>query len=64
MQLLMSKTDAIAFEDDGKTAYISNQGAGTVSVIALLSKVLIKNISVGVEPNGMVIRKMPSIYPL
>lgn len=50
---------AIAFGDDGKTAYISNQGAGTVSVIALLSKALIKNISVGVEPNGMVFRKMP-----
>ncbi len=49
----------IAFAGDGKTAYVSNQGAGTVSVIDILSKALVKNIPVGAEPNGMAFRKMP-----
>ncbi len=46
-----------AFAVDGKTGYVTNQGAGTVSVIDIPSKSLIKNIPVGVEPNGMVFRK-------
>lgn len=37
--------------------YATNQGAGTVSVLKIPPKSLIKNIPVGVEPNGMVFRK-------
>lgn len=49
----------IAFSRNGKLAYISNQGAGNVSVIDIASKSVIKNIKVGLEPNGMVIRNLP-----
>lgn len=46
----------IAFSRDGKTAYVSNQTAGTVSVIDVEGKGVKKTIIVGVKPNGMVIR--------
>jgi YVTN family beta-propeller protein len=44
---------AIAFAGDGKTAYISNQTAGTVSVIDVAAKKVTKTITVGTKPNGM-----------
>jgi YVTN family beta-propeller protein len=48
----------IAFSGDG-TAYVSNQGAASVSVLNVATKAVTKSITVGVEPNGMVFRKMP-----
>lgn len=47
---------AIAFSADGKTAYVSNQGAGSVSVISLVSPTVTKTIAVGMKPNGMLFR--------
>lgn len=47
---------AIAFAADGKTAYISNQGAGSVSVINIASRAITKTIAVGMKPNGMLFR--------
>lgn len=47
---------AIAFSRDGKTAYISNQGAGTVSVIDVEGLAVKITVTVGAKPNGLVIR--------
>lgn len=47
---------AIAFSRDGKTAFISNQGAGTVAVIDVELRSLVKTLTVGEKPNGMAIR--------
>lgn len=47
---------AITFNTDGKTAYISNQGTGTVTVIDVASRRVTKNIEVGSKPNGMVFK--------
>jgi len=47
---------AIAFSTDGTTAYISNQGADSVSVIDVLSHAFRRTIAVGAKPNGMVFR--------
>jgi YVTN family beta-propeller protein len=46
----------IAFSRDGKTAYISNQAAGTVSVIDVGTLSVKGTLAVGEKPNGMVIR--------
>lgn len=46
----------IAFSPDGKTAYITNQGAGTVSVVDVASHTQIKSFAVGVKPNGVAYR--------
>lgn len=46
----------IAFSRDGKSAYISNQSAGTVSVIDVEIHSVKKTLTVGDKPNGMVIR--------
>lgn len=46
----------LAFSRDGKTAYVSNQAAGTVSVIDVESRAVKKAITVGDKPNGMVMR--------
>lgn len=46
----------LAFSRDGKTAYVSNQAAGTVSVIEVESRAVKKAITVGDKPNGMVMR--------
>jgi YVTN family beta-propeller protein len=48
-------THAIVFK--GMTAYISNQLAGTVSVIDVMMHTKIKDITVGTKPNGMVIKQ-------
>jgi len=47
---------AIAFSGDGKTAYITNQMANSVSVIDVASRKVSKTIPVGQKPNGMVWR--------
>lgn len=49
----------IAFSSDGKTAYISNQAAGTLSIIDISSKTVAKTLTVGAKPNGMVFRMKP-----
>jgi len=50
---------AIAFSADGTTAYVSNQAAGSVSVINLASRAITKTIAVGTKPNGMLFRSKP-----
>lgn len=47
---------AIAFSDDFKTAWITNQGAGTVSVLDANSHSVLKTIAVGQKPNGIVLK--------
>jgi YVTN family beta-propeller protein len=47
---------SIAFSADGTTGYISNQGAGSVSVIDIATRSVRKTIVVGAKPNGMVFR--------
>lgn len=44
---------AIAFNGDGTTAYVSNQMAGTVSVIDVASSAILTTITVGSKPNGI-----------
>jgi YVTN family beta-propeller protein len=47
---------AIAFTNDGNTAYVTNQTANTVSVVNTVNHNVIKTISVGKKPNGIVIK--------
>ncbi|CAN1532874.1 COG3391 Uncharacterized conserved protein [Spirosomataceae bacterium] len=47
-------THAIAFKD--MTAYITNQEAASLSVVDVMQHKLIKNITVGKKPNGIVIK--------
>ncbi|MBA2541095.1 MAG: PQQ-binding-like beta-propeller repeat protein [Deltaproteobacteria bacterium] len=47
---------AFAFSRDGAKAYVTNQLAGTVSVIDLATRMLTKTIAVGSKPNGIVVR--------
>lgn len=47
---------AIAFSADGSRAYVSNQGAATVSVISVATHSLVTSVSVGEEPNGIAFR--------
>lgn len=47
---------AIAFSNDGLKAYITNQSAGTVSVIDVKLKSVISSVTVGSKPNGIVLR--------
>lgn len=47
---------AIAFTKDGATAYVTNQGAATVSVLDVAKRTKIKDISVGKKPNGIVLK--------
>lgn len=46
---------AIVFSKDDKTAYITNRGAGTVSVMNVAARNKIKDIVVGKKPNGLVL---------
>lgn len=48
---------AIAFNADGTKAYVTNQGAATVSVIQLSDHSKIKDIAVGSKPNGIVLKQ-------
>lgn len=47
---------AIVFTKDAQTAYVTNQGAGTVSVINVAARNKIKDIAVGKKPNGLVLK--------
>ena len=47
---------AITFTNDGAMAYITNQGANTVSVIKVSTHAKIKDIAVGKKPNGIVLK--------
>jgi YVTN family beta-propeller protein len=47
---------AIAFTNDGNTAYVTNQTANTVSVVNTVNHTVIKTINVGKKPNGIVIK--------
>lgn len=49
----------VAFSSDGKTAYVTNQGAGTVSIIAVATRVVSKTVTVGSKPNGLAFRPKP-----
>lgn len=46
---------AIAFTNDGDLAYVTNQGAASVSVINVASHSKLKDIPVGKKPNGILI---------
>lgn len=46
---------AIVFTKDGTTAYITNQGAATVSVVDVAKRTKTKDIAVGKKPNGIVL---------
>ncbi len=48
---------AIVFNADGSKAYVTNQGANTVSVIDLGTHTKIKDIPVGNKPNGIVLKQ-------
>jgi YVTN family beta-propeller protein len=48
---------AIAFSPDGSTAYVTNQGANTVSVIHVADHRVTATIPVGKKPNGLVLRQ-------
>ena len=50
---------AIAFSDDKKTAFITNQEEATVSVVDTATKTVKKTIAVGAKPNGIVFRSAP-----
>ena len=46
---------AIAFTKDGATAFVTNQGAATVSVVDVAKRTKLKDITVGKKPNGIVL---------
>jgi YVTN family beta-propeller protein len=48
---------AITFNSDGKKAFITNQGARSVSVIDVASHIVTQTIIVGTKPNGNVIKE-------
>ncbi len=48
---------AIAFSNDDKTAYVTNQGAGTVSVIKTTDHKVDATIAVGSKPNGIILKQ-------
>ena len=47
---------AIAFSDDGAAAYVTNQVAGTVSILDTATRVVQATVVVGAGPNGLVFR--------
>jgi YVTN family beta-propeller protein len=48
---------AISFSNDGSKAYVTNQGAGSVSLIEVSTHNVIKIIPVGSKPNGVVLKQ-------
>jgi YVTN family beta-propeller protein len=48
---------AITFTADNKTAYVTNQGAGTVSVISASDHKVSATITVGSKPNGIILKQ-------
>ena len=47
---------AIAFTKDGNTAYVTNQGAASVSVVDVQTRTKKQDITVGKKPNGIVLK--------
>ena len=47
---------AVAFTNDGNTAYVTNQSAHTVSIINVATHAKVKDVAVGKKPNGIVIK--------
>jgi len=47
---------AIAFSSDGSKAYVTNQGAGNLSVIDVATHTVSQNIATGQKPNGIVLK--------
>lgn len=47
---------AIAFTKDGSIAYVTNQGAATVSVVDVQTRTKKQDITVGKKPNGVVLK--------
>lgn len=47
---------AIAFSQDEQPAYVTNQAAGTVSVVNVANHTETKEITVGAKPNGLIIK--------
>lgn len=47
---------AVTFTKDGATAYITNQGAATVSVVDVAKRTKTIDIAVGKKPNGIVLK--------
>ena len=52
----LAGADAHAILFDGDRAYVTNQGANTVSVFNVLNHTKLKDIAVGKKPNGIVIK--------
>lgn len=52
-----SDAHAIAFSLDGNLAYVTNQGANTISIISTSNKSVVKNIASGLKPNGIVLKE-------
>jgi len=48
---------AIAFNSDGTKAYVTNQGAGNVSVVDVATHTVSQTISVGSKPNGIAFKQ-------
>ncbi len=48
---------AITFNSDGTKALVTNQGAGSVSVIDVAAHIVSKTIAVGTKPNGIVLKQ-------
>ncbi|MBZ4329690.1 MULTISPECIES: YncE family protein [Myxococcaceae] len=47
----------ITFSADGATAFVTNQAAGTLSVVEVATRTIRKTLTVGTKPNGLVFRK-------
>ncbi|MCY1024014.1 YncE family protein [Pyxidicoccus sp. MSG2] len=47
----------ITFSSDGATAFVTNQTAGTLSVVDVATRTIRKTLTVGTKPNGLVFRK-------
>lgn len=47
---------SIAFSSDGTKAYVTNQGAGNVSVVDVSTHTVTQTISVGSKPNGIALK--------
>lgn len=49
---------AFAFSSNGAKAYVTNQLAGSVSVVDTTTRTLVKTITVGAKPNGILFREL------
>jgi YVTN family beta-propeller protein len=46
----------IAFSDDAKLGFVTNQGAGTLTILNVGTQKVVGNVTVGAKPNGLVFR--------